>query len=283
MVFRFGSVLYDFRARTHIMGVLNVTPDSFSDGGKYLDPGRAFDRAREMEEEGADFIDVGGESSRPRGHAYGQGAEPVPAGEELRRVLPVLERLAGRVAVPLSIDTTKAEVAAAALSAGAALVNDISGFRFDRAMAGTIARAGASAVVMHMQGTPKTMQTDPVYEDLFGEVERELARSVEEGRRAGIGQMIVDPGLGFGKRQQDNIDLLRGLSRFHRLGCPVMVGPSRKAFIGALVDLPVEERLEGTLAAVTAAIIAGAHIVRVHDVKQVKRAALVADALRPSA
>jgi len=264
------------------MGVLNVTPDSFSDGGRYLEPERALERALEMAEEGADFIDIGGESSRPRGKAYGEGADPVPAEEELRRVIPVMRRLAGRVMLPLSIDTTKADVAARALDAGAVLVNDISGFRFDPAMAATVARAQASAVVMHMKGTPKNMQANPTYDDLFAEVETGLRASVEKGRQAGVRQIIVDPGLGFGKRLQDNLDLLRGLSRFHSLGCPVMVGPSRKAFLGELLNLPVEERLEGTLAAVVAAILNGAQIIRVHDVKQVRRAAVVADALRPS-
>jgi dihydropteroate synthase len=282
LVFRLGDTTFHFGARTHIMGVLNVTPDSFSDGGKYVDPGRALDRALEMKEEGADFIDVGGESSRPRGNAYGGGADSVPADEEIRRVIPVLQRLAGGVGCPLSIDTIKAEVAARALDAGAVLVNDISGFRFDTAMAATVARGHASAVVMHMKGTPKTMQDNPVYDDLFAEVESGLRASVEEGRRSGIRQIIVDPGIGFGKSGRDNLDLLRGLSRFHALGCPVMVGPSRKAFLGEILHLPVEERVEGTLASVVAAILSGAHIVRVHDVKQVKRAALVADALRPS-
>jgi dihydropteroate synthase len=279
MIFRFGDVSYDFRARTYVMGVLNITPDSFSDGGRYLDPGRALDRALEMQEEGADFIDVGGESSRPRSSAYGEGAVPVTAEEELRRVLPVLRRLAPRITIPLSIDTTKAGVAAQALDAGAVIVNDISGFTFDPEMPATVARAQASAVVMHMQGTPRTMQADPRYTDLFAEVETHLRSCVERGREAGIRQIIVDPGIGFGKRLADNCSLLRDLARFHSLGCPVMVGPSRKAFLGDILQLPVEDRLSGTLAAVVAAILSGAHIVRVHDVRQVKRAALVADAL----
>jgi dihydropteroate synthase len=283
LLLRFGSLRCDLSERTFIMGVLNVTPDSFSDGGKYMDPGQALDRALEMVDEGADFIDVGGESSRPRSGAYGEGADPVPAEEELRRVLPVLRRIVPATPVPVSIDTTKSAVAARALDAGAVIVNDISGFRFDPAMPETVARAGASAVVMHMRGTPKTMQADPQYTDLFGEIGTGLRQSVETGRAAGIGQMIVDPGIGFGKRRQDNLNLLRGLSRFHAIGCPVMVGPSRKAFIGEILDLPVGERLEGTLAAVVVAILSGAHIVRVHDVQQVKRAARMADAFHPPA
>jgi dihydropteroate synthase len=283
MVFRFGDVSCDFAARTHIMGVLNVTPDSFSDGGRYLDPDRALDRALEMQEAGADFIDVGGESTRPRSGAYGEGAEAVTVEEETRRVLPVLQRLVPRIAVPLSIDTTKSEVARLALDAGASIVNDISGFGFDPAMPATVARANASAIVMHMQGTPRTMQADPRYTDILAEVETHLRTCVERGRQAGIRQIVVDPGIGFGKRLQDNLTLVRGLARFHRLGCPVMVGPSRKAFLGDILGLPVDDRLEGTLAAVVAAILSGAHMVRVHDVRQVKRAALVADALRTHA
>lgn len=262
------------------MGILNVTPDSFSDGGAYLAPARAVERALAMQEEGADFIDIGGESSRPRGRVYGGGAEPVGESEELRRVLPVLERLAGALRVPLSIDTTKAVVAARALEAGAVIVNDISGFRMDGDMAATVARAGASAVVMHMKGTPQTMPVSPVYADLLGEVEAALRSSIQAGRKAGIRQIIVDPGIGFGKTRGDNLRLLRNLQRFAGLGCPVLVGPSRKAFIGEILDLPVGERLEGTLAAVVAAIFSGARIVRVHDVKEVARAARVADALR---
>jgi dihydropteroate synthase len=281
LVFRFRNTVYDFGARTHIMGILNVTPDSFSDGGRFLDPERAVVRARAMLEEGADFIDVGGESSRPRGVAYGEGAEPVDTVEELRRVIPVIERVAALV--PVSVDTTKSEVAVQALAAGAVMVNDISGFRSDPAMAEVIGVRGASAVVMHMRGTPKTMQADPHYDNVLAEVEEELRVAVEKGRAAGIRQIIVDPGIGFAKRRRHNLEILRRCSWFHRLGCPVMVGPSRKAFIGEILDLPVDERLEGTLAAVTAAILSGAHIVRVHDVKQVKRAALVADALRTPA
>jgi dihydropteroate synthase len=276
MVFRFGNTLCDFGARTYVMGILNVTPDSFSDGGRYMDPGRALDRALQMVEEGADFIDVGGESTRPRGQAYGAGANPVPLEEEMRRVLPVVHRLTPAVPIPVSIDTTKAEVAARALDAGAMIVNDISGFRLDPAMSETVSRAGATAVVMHMQ-------LDPTYDDLFAEVIAQLRASVEMGTKAGIRQIIVDPGIGFGKGRRENIDLLRGLARFHSLGCPVMVGPSRKAFIGEILDLPVEERLEGTLAAVVVAILSGVHIVRVHDVKQVRRAARMADSLRPPA
>lgn len=279
-VYRFGSREFDLAARTHIMGILNVTPDSFSDGGQFLDAGRAVDRAMEMIDEGADFIDVGGESTRPRGHAYGKGAEVVPVEEELRRVIPVIEALAARTSVPISVDTYKSSVAERALDAGAVMVNDISGFRFDPDMPAVVARAGASAVLMHIKGTPKTMQMNPVYKDLFGEVIGYLKEGIDLGKAAGIHQMIVDPGVGFGKSLQDNLDLIGGLSRLDVLGHPILVGPSRKSFIGVLLDLPVAERLEGTLAAAVACILHGAHILRVHDVREVWRAGRIADALK---
>jgi len=281
-VFRFGRRTYDLSARTHIMGILNVTPDSFSDGGKYLDTAKAVEHGLRMADEGADIIDVGGESTRPKGGEYGEGAEQIGAKEELARVLPVITKLAGVTDVPISIDTCKAEVAQEALEAGAVIVNDISGFTFDTRIPEAVARAGASAVVMHIKGTPKTMQLNPSYDDLFGEILGFLSRGIEVGKKAGIAQMMVDPGLGFGKRQQDNLQLIAGLSRLSALGCPILVGPSRKSFIGAPLNLSVDERLEGTLAAVTACILNGANIVRVHDVRAARRAAAVADAIRTS-
>jgi dihydropteroate synthase len=278
--FQFGRRRFDFASRTHIMGVLNVTPDSFSDGGRYFDPDRAVDHALAMIGDGADIIDVGGESTRPRGAAYGGGADPVPANEELSRVLPVIERLAAATDAPISVDTYKAEVAREALRAGACIVNDISGFRMDEQMPAVVAAAGASAVVMHMQGTPRTMQLNPTYGDLFVEITAFLRDALERGRRAGIQQLFVDPGLGFGKTMGDNVRLIAGLQRFRDLGCPVVVGPSRKAFLGAILNLPVEQRLEGTLAAVAACVLRGAHVVRVHDVREARRVVLVADAVR---
>jgi dihydropteroate synthase len=236
-----------------------------------------------MVEEGADIVDIGGESTRPRSSAYGDGADPIPVEEELRRVLPVIERLNAHVDVPLSIDTYKSEVAEKALRAGATMVNDISGFRFDARMPQVVAEAGATAVVTHTKGPPKTMQQDPRYDDLFGEIKTYLAEGIALGERQGVREMVIDPGIGFGKTPQDNLRLLTGLRRFASLGCPIMVGPSRKSFLGAILNLPVRERLEGTLAAVTAAILSGANIVRVHDVREVKRAVLVADALRTTA
>jgi dihydropteroate synthase len=262
------------------MGVLNVTPDSFSDGGRYATTAVAVEHALRMAEEGADLIDIGGESTRPAGHSYGAGADVVSADEELRRVMPVIDRLVGRTDTPLSIDTYKSSVARAALGGGASLVNDISGFSFDPAMPGVIGEAGASAVVMHIKGTPKTMQHNPAYDDLFGEIIGVLGSAVARGREAGIGQILIDPGIGFGKRLEHNLQLIAGLSRLTVLGCPILVGPSRKSFVGQVLDLPVDQRLEGSLAACVAAILHGANVIRVHDVKEAKRAALVADAIK---
>lgn len=277
--YRFGSREYDLSSRTHLMGVLNVTPDSFSDGGKYLDPEAAVARALEMIEEGADFIDVGGESTRPKSAAYGEGAEPVSVEEELRRVLPVVERLAKATDIPISIDTYKADVARRALEAGATIVNDISGLRFDPGMADVIGRAGASAIIMHIKGTPKTMQLNPAYEDLIGEVKAYLAEGITIARRAGINQIMIDPGIGFGKRLEHNLQLIGRLDEFRSLGYPILVGASRKSFIGALLDLPPDTRLEGSLAAAVAAVQHGASILRVHDVLPTKRAITIADAI----
>jgi dihydropteroate synthase len=271
--FRLGSVVYDFRTRTHIMGILNVTPDSFSDGGRYAEPRQAVDVALKMVDEGADIIDIGGESARP-------GSDPVSVEEELRRVLPVIEELSDKTLIPISIDTYKSEVADKALKAGACIVNDISGMSFDPSMASVVARYGATAVLMHMHGTPKTMQQDPQYDDVVREVFDFLERQCNNARSSGIQQLMIDPGLGFGKTLQHNIALMQNLSTFHDLGYPVLVGPSRKSFLGSILDLPVDERLEGTAAAVALCIRNGAAVVRVHDVKEMKRVALVADALK---
>ncbi len=278
--YRFGKRSYDLLSRTHIMGVLNVTPDSFSDGGKFMTAGKAVEHAMRMVDEGADFIDIGGESTRPKGTAYGEGAEPVSVGDELARVLPVIEKISALTDIPLSIDTYKAPVAREALRAGAVIVNDISGFRFDPSMPAVVAEYDASAVIMHIKGTPRTMQVNPTYDDLFAEVLAYLREGVELSERYGIAQMIVDPGLGFGKRQQDNLELIAGLSKFGVLARPLLVGPSRKSFIGNILNLPVGERLEGTIAAVVACVLNGANIVRVHDVKEAKRAAMIADAIK---
>jgi dihydropteroate synthase len=264
---------FDFLSRTHIMGILNVTPDSFSDGGLYTEPGRAVERGVLMAKEGADLIDVGGESTRP-------GSQPVTEQEEIERVIPVIEKLSKEISVPLSIDTSKASVAEAALQAGASLVNDISGMTFDPEMMHVVQRHSATVVLMHIKGKPRSMHVNPQYDNVIREVFEFLRVQCEKARKSGITQIIVDPGIGFGKNLGQNLDLMKGLKAFELLGCPVLVGPSRKSFIGTLLDLPVEDRLEGTAAAVTACILHGANIVRVHDVKAMKRVARVADAFK---
>lgn len=256
------------------MGVLNVTPDSFSDGGKYFSVDAAVRHGLQMMEEGADFIDVGGESTKP-------GSDPLPPEEELRRVIPVVERLAKQVDVPLSVDTYKSGVADAALDAGATIVNDISGLSADGEMAAVISEHRASVVVMHMKGTPKTMQQNPEYKDVVSEVSGFLERQAMKAEKAGIHQVMVDPGIGFGKTLEHNTALIKRLHEFRRLGFPVLVGPSRKSFIGTILNLSVSERLEGTAAAVAACIFNGANIVRVHDVKEMSRVARMTDALKP--
>lgn len=259
---------------TLIMGILNVTPDSFSDGGRFTDPGRALERALEMAAEGADWIDIGGESTRP-------GAEPVDAIEEMRRVVPVIEALAGK-GLTVSIDTTKASVAEAAIGAGASIVNDVSALSFDPDMAGVVAGGGVPLILMHMRGTPKTMQLDTAYGDLMSEVYGYLHSRLEFASRMGIDpeSIIVDPGLGFGKSVEGNLELLARLREFKSLGRPVLVGPSRKSFIGKTLNAAgPDERLAGTIAACALAASNGAAILRVHDVKEARRAAAIADAV----
>lgn len=262
------------------MGVLNVTPDSFSDGGKYVEPRAAVERALQMIEEGADFIDVGGESTRPRGGAYGEGSDPVEVEEEARRVVPVIEALVKKTSVPVSVDTYKSAVAQKALDAGACIVNDISGFTFDEAMPAVVARARASVVMMHIKGTPKTMQQNPEYANVVEEVAGFLKDAAARAESAGITQIIIDPGIGFGKTVAHNLSLIKNTRRFASLGYPVLVGASRKNFIGKILGLPVTERREGSLAAAVVAATGGAHILRVHDVLETKRALMIADAIR---
>ncbi|MCX7817305.1 MAG: dihydropteroate synthase [Syntrophales bacterium] len=263
--------------RTLVMGVLNVTPDSFSDGGKYLSAENAIRHGLRMADEGADIIDVGGESSRP-------GAEPVTAEEEKRRVLPIIEALAKKVNVPISIDTTKSEVAKAAIDAGAEIVNDISAMNFDPEMVKVIHDTGAGVILMHMRGRPKDMQKgDLTYFDLIGEILGYLREAVEKAKGFGVPEdnIVVDPGIGFGKKPEDNLKILKHLREFKSLGRPVMIGTSRKSFIAKITgqDSP-EERIEGTAASVTAAVLQGCNIVRVHDVAFMKRVVGVADAIR---
>lgn len=257
------------------MGVLNVTPDSFSDGGEFLDAEKAVERAIQMVEEGADIIDIGGESSRP-------GADPVSESEELRRVLPVITALKDVINVPLSIDTFKASVAEKALDTGVQMINDISGLRGDGDMAKLAAERKVYTIIMHMKGTPKTMQANPSYDNLMIELVQYFEERIAFALSAGITRkkIILDPGIGFGKRVEDNFVILNELQTLVDLGYPVLVGPSRKSFIGLTLDLPENDRLEGTSATITAAVLNGAKIVRVHDVKEMRRVVLISDAIR---
>ncbi|MDE0354305.1 MAG: dihydropteroate synthase [Deltaproteobacteria bacterium] len=271
---RHGTV--DMRFRTAVMGILNVTPDSFSDGGRYADVESAVARGVEMARQGASIVDVGGESTRP-------GAAPVPAVEELERVAPVIRELRRRIDVPISIDTYKEEVARGALAAGADMVNDVSALRFDPAMAGLVAREGVPVVLMHMKGRPRTMQIAPRYRDVVREVTAFLRERVAFAVGSGIAaeRVVVDPGIGFGKDLDHNLALLRSLCTLASLGRPVLVGLSRKAFLGRLQETTgTESRLAGSLAGASAAVLAGAHMVRVHDVLETCRAVRVADAIR---
>lgn len=258
------------------MGVVNVTPDSFYDGGRYPLPEMAITHALELIEQGADIIDIGGESTRP-------GADPVTESEELDRVIPVVEGLAHQVTIPISIDTTKSQVAAQALDRGASIINDVSALREDPAMASVIARSDAAVVLMHMQGTPQTMQRSPQYLDVRREVLQFLDERVQIALQAGIARtnIILDPGFGFGKLVSHNLDLLNELSSFLVLNCPLLVGLSRKGFIGNIVGKTVEHREWGTAAAVALAVDRGAHIIRVHDVAMTIDVVKMAAALNP--
>jgi dihydropteroate synthase len=270
-----GDRSLEYGSATLVMGVLNVTPDSFSDGGRFLDHEAAVAHGVAMDQEGAAILDVGGESTRP-------GSEAVSVEEELRRVLPVVKRLAAEVDVPISIDTRKPEVARAAIDAGAVVVNDVSGAR-EPGMLEVVAASGAGLVVMHMLGEPKTMQVEPRYEDVVREVREYLAGRVEAAIEAGIDRdrLAIDPGLGFGKTYEHSLELMRHVDAFLDLGVPVVVGPSRKSFIGtALGDAPVDDRLEGNIGAASWMAGRGAHLIRVHDVAPVVRAVRVIDAIR---
>ena len=258
------------------MGVINVTPDSFSDGGSVMDGARALDVAQAMEAAGADLIDLGGESTRP-------GAQPVDAADELARVLPALRALAPRLRIPVSIDTYKADVARAALDAGAVLVNDISAFEYDSGMGPLVAERGVPAILMHTRGRPQDMYAHADYGDVVGEVTADLQRRIIQAQDQGVARemLLLDPGLGFAKRAQQSLDILRGLSGLADLGLPLVVGPSRKSFLAAATGpLAPPDRDWATAAAVTAAILGGAHIVRVHTVEKMVHVARVADALR---
>ncbi|HEY3375624.1 MAG TPA: dihydropteroate synthase [Candidatus Aquicultor sp.] len=269
-----GRFTLDLSAKTHVMGILNITPDSFSDGGKFFDFGHALEQARRMVEDGADIIDIGGESTRP-------GADPVALDEEIRRTIPLIQQLVQEINIPISIDTYKAEVAEAALNAGAVIINDINGLR-DEKMLALAAERNVPAIIMHMQGTPRDMQQNPTYGDVAAEIIDWLGNRAEKAIEAGLApeNVLVDPGLGFGKTVEHNLEILRRLSEFKSLGHPIVLGTSRKAFIGTILDAQPDERAEGTLATVVYGVDRGANIVRVHDVKQAARACAVVDAIK---
>ena len=262
------------REETGIMGIINVTPDSFSDGGKYANAEAAIMRAKQMVADGADIIDIGGESSRP-------GSEPISANEECRRVVPVVQALAEQFQIPISVDTYKAEVAYEALSAGACVINDITALHGDPNMCQILADAQAGVILMHMQGVPATMQKAPTYQNVVVEVHAWLTEVASQAVDRGIdsSRIMIDPGIGFGKTLDHNLEILRHLMQFRGIGYPLLVGVSRKKFIGQILDLPVHQREEGTAATVAWSIINGANVVRVHDVAKMKQVAQVIDAI----
>jgi len=264
----------ELSSRTHIMGIINCTPDSFYAGSRRLDAREAIESGIRMVEEGADILDVGGESSRP-------GSDPLPNEEELSRVLPVIEGLLKSVDVPISIDTYKSSVAKAALELGGHLINDISGFGFDTELGSVAAQYDVPVILMHIKGKPKNMQRNPNYDNVVTEIYEYFEERLKFAIGFGIKkeQVVLDPGLGFGKHLRHNYEIVNGLKKFANLGCPILVGPSRKSFIQKVLNLPSEEAKEGSLAMATAAILKGAHIIRVHDVKEMKRAALIVDFL----
>ena len=269
--------------KTLVMGVLNVTPDSFSDGGEYLNVRQAVEHALQMQRDGADIVDIGAESTRP-------GSGEIPVAEELARLLPVLKSLRGKLKIPISVDTQKAAVAEIAIGAGAAMINDVSGLRRDPRLAEVVAHHGVPLILMHMRGTPRTMQKLPFAKDVMKNVLNGLRESVSTARKAGIAKnkIIVDPGIGFGKSLEQNYELLAKLDEIAKLGYPLLVGTSRKGFLGKTLarngePAPAEKRIWGTAATVTASILGGAHIVRVHDVTEMAQVARVADSILDNA
>ncbi len=261
--------------RTFLMGVLNVTPDSFSDGGLFFEKEKAIAHGLRMVEEGADIIDIGGESTRP-------GSKPLELEEELRRIIPVIESIAKKVNIPISIDTYKSTVAQRAIEAGAEIINDISGLHFDQNLAKVASKEDTPLVLMHIRGTPETMQQDIHYESLFSEMLQYLKDSIQRAESAGLDprQIIIDPGIGFGKTVEDNLLIIKNLYEFRILGKPILLGTSRKSFIGKILNAGAGDRLEGTLSTIAIGVLNGAHIIRSHDVLQAKRAIAVADAIR---
>jgi dihydropteroate synthase len=270
-----GDRVFVWGQRTYLMGVLNVTPDSFSDGGNFNTLDAALKQAQEMAAEGADLIDIGGQSTRP-------GAKEISLAEELERVIPVVEQLHRQLSIPISVDTTRAAVAEAAVAAGASIINDISAGTFDPQMLSVVAKLGIPIVLMHVRGTPQTMQKLTNYQDLIGEIYQFLASRVQAAIAAGINrhQIAIDPGIGFAKTGEQNLEILRRLPIFRTLGCPILVGPSRKSFIGKILDRSEpKERVWGTAAACSAAIAGSADILRVHDIPEMRDVCQVADAI----
>ncbi|WP_107669968.1 dihydropteroate synthase [Cyanothece sp. BG0011] len=270
---RIRETIFDWGKRTYLMGILNVTPDSFSDGGDFNSIETALSQAEKMIDNGADIIDIGGQSTRP-------GAEEITLEEELKRVIPIIKTLRQNGSIPISIDTTRSQVAQAAIEAGADIVNDISGGTFDEKMFSTVASLDVPIIIMHIRGTPKTMQQKTDYQDLINEIIEWLKCQVNQAMKAGIDQhkIIIDPGIGFAKTYQQNIELLQNLSQFHRLNCPILVGVSRKSFIGHILNQKdPKKRVWGTAAACCSAIASKSHILRVHDVAEIKEVAQVAD------
>ena len=270
-----GITMKSSTKKTKVMGILNVTPDSFYDGGRYSRTKLAINQGLKLAEEGADIIDIGGESSRP-------GSEPVPLEEELERIIPVIKSLKKQIKVPISIDTYKSKVAESALKAGASIINDISALRMDKRMVSIAREYDVPVVLMHMQGNPRTMQKHPFYKDVIREIYEFLARRIKFAEENGIkpDKIIIDPGIGFGKTTEHNLLIIKYLKRFKPLGKPILIGPSRKSFIGNILNLPATKRLEGTLAAISICLLNGAEILRVHDVRQVKRAVEIVEAIK---
>jgi dihydropteroate synthase len=276
MKINFHSFTLDFSKKTYIMGILNITTDSFYDGGKYISVDKAVKHALKMVDEGADIIDIGGESTRP-------GAEPISVDEELKRVIPVIEILSKKLSIPISIDTYKAKVAEEAINAGATIINDISGLRFDPLMPEVASKYKVPVIIMHIKGTPKDMQKNPQYDALIPEITEYLRGSIVLAKQAGVEEnmIIIDPGIGFGKLLEHNLQIIKNLKEFTQLGKPILIGVSRKSFIGKILnDASPSERLEGTASSVAISVINGANIVRVHDVGFMSKVVKVADAIK---
>jgi dihydropteroate synthase len=271
---KWSDYVLDLDERTHVMGVLNVTPDSFSDGGRYYETDEAVEHGLQMARDGADIIDVGGESTRPF-------SQKLSVREEIDRVIPVIGALRDLLSIPISIDTYKSEVAREALRAGASIINDISALRFDPQMASVVAQGDGPLILMHMKGTPENMQVNPSYDDLISEISRFLKGAIERSVAAGVREelILVDPGIGFGKTFEHNLRIIRELSRFRSLGRPVLLGTSNKAFIGHILQKGINERETGTMATVAAGVMNGAQVVRVHNVKKAVETVRIIDAI----